>query len=269
MQPAVGVAEVNGTRLAYEVAGAGPPLVLVHGFSLDRRMWAAQVEDFSARYRVICYDARGFGRSGAATAAPYRHVDDLRALLDHLAVERVHLCGLSMGGGIALDFTLTYPERTRTLTVVDAAINGWRWSETWETEIRPVWEAGRRGDSATARDRWLAQPLFAPANERPAVATALATIVGDYSGWHWLDQPHGHASPEPPAAQRLTQIAMPTLIVVGERDLPDFHACAAAMHQQIPDARLVTVPGAGHMTPMEEPAAFNRAVLAFLDEQPA
>jgi pimeloyl-ACP methyl ester carboxylesterase len=126
MPASSGVASVNGIRLAYEVAGAGPPVVFLHGFSLDRRMWAAQVDAFATRCRIVRYDLRGFGQSGPATGEPYANVDDLATLLDHLAIERAHIVGQSMGGGVAVDFALTHPARTRTLVAVDAAVNGWR-----------------------------------------------------------------------------------------------------------------------------------------------
>jgi pimeloyl-ACP methyl ester carboxylesterase len=133
--------------------------------------------------------------------------------------------------------------------------------------VIPVWEAGRAGDLDVARARWLTNPLFAPALEQPTVAAELREIVGDYSGWHWLDRGDGQRSPQPPAFQRLEAIVAPTLIVVGERDLPDFHACGAEMARRIPDARLAVIPGAGHMANMENPAAFNDLVLRFLAER--
>jgi pimeloyl-ACP methyl ester carboxylesterase len=261
-----GIAAVNGTRLVYAIDGDGPPVVFIHGFSLDHRMWEAQVGPFAARHRVIRYDARGFGASGPATAEPYANIDDLAALLDHLGVDRAHIIGLSMGGGIATDFAATYPERTRTLVAVDAAVNGYHWSADWDADITPVWEAGRAGDLVTAKQRWLAHPLFTPALEQPAVAADLGLIVGDYSGWHWLDRGNGQQSPQPPVFHRLETIAAPTLIVIGERDLPDFHACGEAMARRMPDARLVIIPGAGHMANMENPTAFNEHVLRFLAE---
>jgi pimeloyl-ACP methyl ester carboxylesterase len=267
MPAASGVASVNGTRLAYEVAGAGPPLVFLHGFSLDRRMWSAQIDAFAARCSVVRYDLRGFGESGPATGELYSNVDDLAALLDHLGVERAHIVGLSMGGGVAVDFALTHPDRTRTLVAVDAAVNGWRWSAGWDAMVIPVWEAGRAGDLDVARARWLTNPLFAPALEQPTVAAELREIIGSYSGWHWLDRSDGQRSPQPPAFQRLEAIAAPTLVVVGERDLPDFHACGEAMARRIPEARLALIPDAGHMANMENPTAFNDVVLRFLDEQ--
>ena len=111
MAPQAGLAEVNGTRLYYEVQGSGRPLVLVHGFSLDRRMWDEQFDVPAHTYRVIRYDARGFDKSDAPSGQRYLGVDDLAALMDHLGVAGAYMVGLSMGGGISIDIAITHPER--------------------------------------------------------------------------------------------------------------------------------------------------------------
>ena len=102
---ASGFAEVNGTRLYYETAGRGLEVVLIHGGLVDSRLWDAQVGPLSKRFRVVRYDLRGFGRSAAADG-PFSHLEDLRALLDFLKIERASLVGLSLGGIIAADFAL-------------------------------------------------------------------------------------------------------------------------------------------------------------------
>src|SRR3712207_1103532 len=101
-----GFAAVNGTRLYYEVAGEGTPVALIHGFTLDTRMWDDQFLPLAAHYRVVRYDARGFGRSDLPTGEPYSPHDDLRALLEHLGLGPAAITGLSMGGGIAADFAI-------------------------------------------------------------------------------------------------------------------------------------------------------------------
>ncbi|MEK7328872.1 MAG: alpha/beta hydrolase, partial [Chloroflexota bacterium] len=102
MQTHTGFAEVNGTRLYYEVAGSGQPLVLIHGFSLDTRMWGDQFETFARHYQVVRYDLRGFGQSAVPSNEPYTHADDLNNLLHYLKIDSVHLVGLSLGGGVAI-----------------------------------------------------------------------------------------------------------------------------------------------------------------------
>src|SRR5205085_12090769 len=119
-----GFADVNHTRLYFEVAGNGPALVLIHGSMVDTRMWDNQFEVFAQHYRVVRYDVRGFGKSALPTET-FSHADDLKALLDFLGIAQAHILGLSMGGGIAINFALTYPEMTRTLIVVDSTLAGY------------------------------------------------------------------------------------------------------------------------------------------------
>jgi pimeloyl-ACP methyl ester carboxylesterase len=190
-------------------------------------------------------------------------VDDLRALLDHLGIGRADIVGLSMGGGIAVDFALAYPEAVRALIPVDSTLGGFRWSEAWEASYRPVAAKGRAGDIAGAKALWMAHAFFAPALEKPDVAARFRQMVSDYSGWHWNHRDPGRGV-EPPACERLSEIRAPTLIVIGERDLPDLHRTAEALARGLPHARKVTLPGVGHMANLEAPEAFNRAALDFL-----
>jgi len=255
----------DGARLHYDLSGdqAGEPIVFVHGFSLDRRVWDDQLPAFGTVHRVLRYDARGFGRSSLPTTE-YDHADDLRALVDHLGLGPVHLVGLSMGGGIAARFALAHPDATRSLVLVDAAIPGYRWSPPFGALFPALQQAARERGVAVARELWLASDLFEPARERPAVAAKLEAIVADYSGWHWL-----HRNPEraeaPSALDRIDRVEAPTLLVVGERDLPDFHDVADRIAARLPGAERVRIPGAGHMSNIEEPDRFDAAVLAFLD----
>ncbi|HEY7490512.1 MAG TPA: alpha/beta hydrolase [Candidatus Tectomicrobia bacterium] len=130
MPTLTGFADVNGTRLYYEVAGTGHPLVLIHGFSLDTRMWDDQFEVFAQGYQVLRYDLRGFGKSAVPTDTPYTHPDDLYALMTHLGIEHADIVGLSLGGAVALDFAVTYPRATDVLIPVDAALlGGYQWVE--------------------------------------------------------------------------------------------------------------------------------------------
>lgn len=250
-----GFAEVSGTRLYYEVAGQGEPLVLIHGFTLDRRVWDDQFDVFAECYRVVRLDLRGFGKSALPTAESYRHVDDLRAFFDYLDLQRATLIGLSMGGGVALDYALTYPETVRALVLVDSTLSGFRWNVNWSVKAREV------GLDA-AKKRWLAHPLFAAAFEQPGVAIRIAQIVEDYSGWHWLN--HDPALGVAPAIQRLAEIRVPTQILIGERDLPDFHTIADILAQGIANAHKEVLRRLGHLLNMESPLAFNDDVLNFL-----
>lgn len=260
-----GIAEVNGTKLYYEVAGSGEPVVLVHAFTLDTRMWDDQFDVLARDFRVIRYDARGFGKSAPPTPGePFSNAEDLAALLDRLDARKAHVVGLSMGGRFALDYAVTYPDGLRSLVVIDGVIGGWQWSREWLAAYAPIVEAGRRRDVAQAKSLWLGLPLFAPAREQPPVGARLKQMVDDYSGWHFVNQ-----NPErpvaPPAAGRLGAIRAPTLVIVGERDLPDFQRMAERLEREIPGARRATIAGAGHMANMEAPEPVNQALGGFLN----
>lgn len=262
VQPSV--FDLNGTRLYVEEAGAGPAVVFLHGFTLDSRMWDDQFLPLAQHGRVIRYDLRGFGRSAVPKEEPYSHVEDLRALLDRLAIEQAALVGLSKGGAVALDFALTYPRRARALALIDTVLGGFSWSTEGAARDALVWEEAARGGIPAAKQSWLSHPVFAPAMRQPAVAVRLRQIIDDYSGWHFV-----HANPEqgiaPPAAQRLGELAMPTLALVGELDTLDFRQITDLIARQIPHARALVVPGVGHMANMEAPEAVTNALLEFIE----
>jgi pimeloyl-ACP methyl ester carboxylesterase len=256
-------AEVNGTRLAYQESGAGYPVVLIHGFSLDRRMWDDQVPELEKRVRVIRYDMRGYGQSDLPGREPFTAAGDLKALLDHLQVERTVLIALSLGGTVALQFAQACPEMAQALVLIDATVGGWTWSGEWLAEQKGIWTLGQEKGVEAARERWLAHALFAPAMEQPGVAARLRTMVSEYSGFHFAHH-DPQQWPDPPALVRLGEIRCPTLVIVGERDVPDFRAIADALVERIAGAERVAIPGAGHMANMEAPGQVNEAIMQFL-----
>ena len=266
-----GYAPINGGRLYYEVAGSGTPVVLVHGFTLDTRMWDAQFEAFAARHTVIRYDVRGFGKS-SLPEKPYSNAEDLNGLLDHLHVDKAAVIGLSMGGGIITEFVLRHPGRVTAFVPVDAGGStlvkkddpaGQAQLREFNGLLKALPETAKREGVKAAIRLWLDCILFAPERELPRVKQDLELIVSGYSGWHWLNPPLALSfKPEPP--ELYGRIRAPTLVVLGERDLPFFHSIAHGMVSGIPGARLHVIPRAGHMANMDAPAEFNRAVLDFL-----
>lgn len=258
-----GYAEVNGTRLYYESAGEGFPLVLIHGFGADSRIWDSQVPPFAEHFRVIRYDARGFGKSALPTDQPYTPPDDLKALLDYLNIFHAHIMGQSMGGEIAIDFALAYPAVTRSLVLADPAIGGHQWSAAYQEAMGPIGAVIIASGFKAAIDLLMAHPLHVPIAEQPAAGATLRHILESYSGWHITHtDPWKH--PDPPAIQRLTEITAPTLILSGERSVPDFQQMAAALERDVPNARKVVLPGVGHVIPLEAPKAVNELTLKFL-----
>jgi pimeloyl-ACP methyl ester carboxylesterase len=256
-----GFAELNGCRLFYTATGSGEPVVLIHGFSLDHRLWEPQVDVLRDRFRVIRYDVRGFGCSDDPTDLDYSNVDDLRALLDFLQVERAHLVGLSMGGGIAAELAIAHPERVRTLTCVDAAIGGYRWSNEFRAYLGAVVKAMSSRGLSTAVDTWLAGELFEHSRRDTDVDHALCTMVDAYDGWHWLNRCDALDSS---CLERLGEIAVPTLVIVGQHDLEDFRLIAAMIEERVPGAKKVIVPGAGHLSSLDRPGEVSRALRRFM-----
>jgi pimeloyl-ACP methyl ester carboxylesterase len=252
----------DGGWLHYTFAGEGDPIVLVHGFGLDLRMWNPQWPAFAQRHRVIRYDLRGYGDSSLPEGT-YSHVDDLLGLIDFLGAAPVHLVGLSLGGRVALRVAAQKPQAVRSLTLADAALDGHIWTDDWLQRWRKMTEAAKRGDLGSAKKLWEEHILFAPANRDPQLAAALRLMVDRYSGWH-LANPDPGTAPARPVAEALASISMPTLVLVGELDLPDFQVIARRLAQQLPAAEFRTLLGAGHMSNMEDPRTFNQLVLAHL-----
>ena len=204
-----GYFEAQGGRLYFETAGEGGAIVFVHGFTLDTRMWDDQWRFFSESHRVTRYDVRGFGRS-SKPAGPYANSRDLKALLDHLKAERPHVVGLSMGGGIAVDYALSYPEGLRSLTLIDSTLGGYpHFSEEFHASTNLA-DVARTAGVDVAKAAWTAHPFFEPASRNPAVWERLCAIVGEWDGWQWLNK-NRQEPLEPPAAQRLHEIKVPHL----------------------------------------------------------
>jgi len=122
---------------------------------------------------------------------------------------------------VALDFALTHPGRVRSLVLIDSVLGGFPWSPEASARDGLVWQRAREGGLPAARESWLAHPLFAPAQRQPGVAARLARMIADYSGWHFVNT-SSEQGLEPPAAQRLGELDLPALVIVGEQDLPDF-----------------------------------------------
>lgn len=252
----------DGGRLCYSMAGAGEPVVLIHGLGLDAAMWDPQWPALVREFRAIRYEVRGFGRSSVPNG-PYSHSEDLLALLDFLKAQPAHVIGLSMGGGIALRFALDHPTAVRSLTVIDPALEGFRWSADWLSKMNTVIQAARTGDANEARRLWLAHELFAPARREARLAAELAAMVERYSTWHWQhDDPVRRSQGR--AIDLLSSVSARTLVVMGELDMPDFTDIARRLAAQIPKVTLHTLTNVGHLSSMEAPDVVNGLLLAHL-----
>lgn len=258
-----GLAEVNGTRLFYEVAGKGRVLVLVHGGLVDSRLWGDQFEEFAKHYRVIRYDLRGFGRSAFPTE-PFSHIDDLYALLKFLKVERCSLIGLSLGSMIASDFALEHPEMVERLVLTSP---GLRSSNAPRNEkARAVYKLAESEGRDKAIDAWMQNDFFATGKlNNPTYEERMRAMLRDnYKIWGPTPMTIIWNWPKQMTADRLGEIRAPTLIVIGDKDAPSISVNASVYESKIPGARKVVITGVSHHLVMEKPKEYNRLVLDFL-----
>jgi 3-oxoadipate enol-lactonase len=261
-------ADANDVRLAYDVTGEGDPIVLLHAGIVDRGMWTDLVPLLADAYRVIRFDARGFGESSRAPDGPFARWDDLFAVMDAAGAARAHLVGVSQGAETALDATVMAPERVDHLVLVGAGMRGWEFSDElnarWQAEV-DAWERGDLDGCAEASiATWFDGPMRTAADVNPDVrqrAWAMQRRAID------LENDDAQAqSPEPPTGERLSDVEAPTLVAVGELDQPDMVAIAEKLAAEIPGARHELLPGVAHLPPMERPGDFAAMLRDFLDE---
>ena len=259
-----GYINVDGAQLYYEVAGQGDSVVVIHGFTLDTRMWDDQFKAFSQHYKAIRYDCRGFGKSSVPEKDNlYSHSRDLKGLLDHLNINNACVIGLSMGGSIAINFTLEYPEYVSSLITVDSALDGYSWTSEFREWFFSLMSIATESDAESAKEAWMNGALFEPAMRDSYVAGRLREMIGSYSGWRFLnDDPQESLVLSP--NDRLGEIGCPTLVVVGEFDIPTFQGIADRIVSEVSGSRKLVIPGVGHMSNMEDPETFNREILSFL-----
>ena len=263
-----GFAEINYMQFYYEVAGEGHPLTLIHGGLVDRRLWDDQFEVFAQHYRVIRYDLPGYGNSSVPTE-PYLITDDLYKLLRFLNVEKTYVMGLSMGGGIAIDFTLAHPEMVDALIPVAAGVSGFPAPATSQqqwAEIDALIEQGKIEEAVELENHmWTDGPNRTP----DQVDVNVRRRVHEMNLHNYQRQTPDTSVPLPmddatKAINRLKTIHVPTLVIVGDEDQPYIQTIADKLASDIAGAQKVVIPNTAHHLNMEQPATFNRIVLDFL-----
>lgn len=256
--------------LAYEVAGSGSPVLLLHAGVADRRMWATQVPAFAQRLTTITYDMRGYGQSPLPTVE-FSPLDDIAALLDHLGVEKAHLVGCSMGAATALEFAIDHPDRVDMLVLLNSGAPGYTPEDGYYEP--PGWDdavaAFKAGDLDTIADfevrLWVDGPFRSP----DQVATDVREAVREMDLLALSNEAQREVlivRPETPAGMRLAEVTASTLVILSELDVPDMKPLAEYLAAGIGDARLEIMNGVAHLANMEAPDVFNDLVIGFLSD---
>jgi pimeloyl-ACP methyl ester carboxylesterase len=239
--------------------GTGPPLFLLHGWTLDHRMWQPQLPELAKHYRLVMMDRRGFGRS---TAPPdlMLEADDVMIVADALGVDRFALAGLSQGAAVALDIVHKYPDRISAVALAGTPLPGL--VPDADTVPREDYAAlVRQGKYKAMQRHWLQHPLMQAST--PSGAKLLETIVNDYDGRDLLQ----HSSLPVFDAAKIAQLPMPLLAMAGSSDSPWRIACAHFLAEKAPRGDFALVPDAGHVVNIAQPARFNTVLNSFLDRQ--
>lgn len=265
-----GFAAINGAEIYYEMAGDGQPLVMIHAGVADRRQWNNEFAHFAESYRVLRYDLRGYGKS-ELVEGEFSHMEDLIALLDHLDLRQpLILMGCSMGGGLAMDFTLAHPARAKALIMVGSSPSGLELDVPTPPKFAEAEKAYEARDwdmlAELGVEIWFDGMNRTPDKVNPE-ARELALEMIRLALVHEAKE-IGKRLPdaETPAAERLIELNIPVLVVAGEHDVPYILAAADYMVDHIPSARKAMIKDAAHLPNMDHPAEFQHLMTAFLGE---
>lgn len=264
-----GYADINGAKLYYEAAGEGHPLVFLHAGVANLHMWDDQFTAFADHYRVVRYDHRSFGQS-SAPAGPASAAADVHELLRSLNISKAYMVGCSMGGGMALDFTLAHPDMVDGLVLVGPGISGM--PEEADDPMTATWQeivaAAKAGDFDKANELelriWVDGVGRAPDQVDPAYRAKASAMNRALYDRHAEMNAVEWKSADPPAYPRLETVTVPTLLIVGDRDLPEVQKTVDTLAARIPGAKKVVMRNTAHLPSVELPNEFNQILGDFL-----
>lgn len=243
-------------------AGQGDSIILLHDGLLHSRSWDEPFTFLSEYFRVVRYDRRGYGRSDKPDR-PYSNIGDLATIMDQLGIREVHLIGSSSGSSVALDFTLAFPERVRSLILVGPVVRGLGFTRHFYTRGGHQ-SSYDRGSPEPFRDYWFSKDPYIMGPDSSEAKKKAGAMLS--SNPHNLDAGNQRLLEQPDTltVDHLHEIKVPVLILAGEYDMPDVHAHAGALESGISDAERRVVSNAGHLLHMEQPLEFNRVATRFL-----
>ncbi|MGH7696082.1 MAG: alpha/beta fold hydrolase [Gemmatimonadaceae bacterium] len=253
---------VGDARIRYDVTGEGPAVVFIHGWAQDLSIWDKQARAFAPRYRVVRFDRRGFGES-TGHADGSRDPADLLALLDSLGIRTAHVVGLSAGARTAINFAASYPDRTSALVYYGGGPVAEFPGMTGPNPQALFSEVARVHGVDSVRRFILGSPLFWDPPNRPDLVALKQRMVAAYAGRDLVDpRPESGRVPDARWSQ-LPGMRVPTLIVNGDHDFPDFLIVADSLVRRMPNARRVVIKNGGHGAHFAQPQDFNTALLEF------
>jgi 3-oxoadipate enol-lactonase len=253
-----GYVNVDGGKLFYEVAGKGENIVLLHDGMVNRLIWDEQFPVLAKTYRVIRYDRRAYGKS-TDPQTKYSHLDDLNQVFIQLKVEKAVIFGMSSGGRLAIDFTIKYPEKVKGLVLVGAVVAGFGYTSHMDTR-GGNFNPSEYSDPVKLLKYFIMDDPYEIYSGNVKAKEKVMTLL-PYMG---RDSRVPTRPPDKIAVRFLSEIKTPTLILVGEYDIPDVHAHAGAINAGIQNSKREIIPKSGHLIPVEQPGLFNEAVLNFL-----
>jgi 3-oxoadipate enol-lactonase len=268
-----GFVETNGAKLYYEMMGKGSALTLLHAGYLDCQMWDEQFAPFAQESQVLRYDIRGHGRS-TFPEVPFADEQDLYTLLTTVGVQKTALLGLSLGGWIAVDFTLQHPEMVEALVLVGAPVSGLPPELTpQKQDLSPQEQQKTARWNQALQERNLPvlvevvmqNATLVPSPDFPAARQRVHELLSRCS-FAYFFKPELRQILNPPAYQRLADLQVPTLLLVGDQDHLLLRRTAQVLEEKIDGARRVLLPHSHHLANMEQPELFNQMVLQFLKQ---
>ena len=260
----------DNVTLYYVDEGSGPPVLLIHGHTLDRRLWDPVMPFLvDAGFRVLRLDLRGHGRSSRPESGYHlsHHAADAAAVLDAVGIEAALGVGHSIGGAVLLEVAVTVPDRLTHLVLVSPVMPDRPFEPAFMENLREVARAIRsEGVGPAMAGPWARSPLFEHSFSKPGIREAAGAITRDFPGAEYLASQRDRVERSWTIPDRLGEISLPTVVAVGEKEMPGFRAYAEEAASGIPGARLEVFKNCGHLLPLEAPERIS-AIITLVGQQ--
>jgi 3-oxoadipate enol-lactonase len=259
-----GFVNIGKCKLNYEMKGEGTPLIMIHAGYLNKKMWDKQFSEFAKKFKVIMYDARMHGLSQSEPDT-FSNDKDLYLLMEKLNIPKAVIMGISMGGYTAIDFTLAHPEKVIGLIPVSSGLTGYDFTDSTSLKYNSMMQKAQSYEEAVEYIQrcWTDGPYRTPDQVD-------SVIRNNAKRWYLATVTHLKNDViekrlDPPAINRLTEIKVPTMAIVGNLDIPGIIEIADMIVRDVKGAQKVTIKGAAHLVNMEKPEEFNRIVIDFIN----